>query len=181
VSRIQGGGIFDFGENTLGATGVVSGGSDAYFSEGGVGVVFADEPDTTIFGTGFIGGVQLTTSNRRFGVCPGASASYSRFTVGGIDAWTLGLGGGVAVGFAALQTDTLQVVPSLSVLIERVRLRASAGGGSPAESDTLGVVEAGIGLVVNRRVTFKPSVLFPVSVPDDDGPSFRLTFTVAGR
>jgi hypothetical protein len=67
----------------------------------------------------------------------------------------------VSIGVIAAQSGTVSVVPAFGLTVSRVRLSATFRGDSDSESDTLGRVNLGVGIVLNARFSIVPGVAIP--------------------
>ena len=179
LTPLQGGGIFDFTEASTGLGGVVVGGGDGYFVEGAVGWEFVDDTDITFFQSSLFAGGQIdATDDRRVMICPGGIFSYGYSgDVLGAEVQLLGGGGGISFGAVVAETDRVKLIPTVGMLVRRVRARREVNDVAITNSDTVGTFEIGAGVALNDRFTIKPSILIPFLVDGVD-PSFRLTFTI---
>ena len=121
-------------------------------------------------------------------LCPIASVAYTKlpsFSDGtnDYDAHELDAGGGVALGVSVTASPTVSVIPFGSFAYYYGRASVSSVGlGSESVSDTFGAATLGIGLLLNQRITIRPSVLIPVGI-EGSNPSFNFAvgFQVGSR
>lgn len=120
--------------------------------------------------------------------CPIASVAYTKFPslndgFSDYDAHELDAGGGVALGISVTASPTVSVIPFGSFAYYRGQATVSIPGlGSEVTSDSFGVTQLGIGLLMNQRITIRPSVSIPVGV-DGSNPvfNFAVGFQVGSR
>ena len=120
--------------------------------------------------------------------CPIATIGYTKlpsFSDGfsDYDAHELDAGGGVALGVSVTAAPTVSVIPFGSFAYYYARATVSATGyGSASGSDSYGIAGVGIGLLLNQRITLRPSVSFPVGL-EGSNPifNFGVGFQVGSR
>jgi hypothetical protein len=174
---LAGGGL-TFTPSTTGYGASVVAGANAVVGGVTIGGVHDDEFDVTgLFWSALIAGQVAVDTNKKASICPGVQVS--RLSVNdlqgsGIDVTRLTVSGGVSVGVIATSTPTVDVVPTLSLQFGRARATVTGVG---SISDTVGIVSAGVGLILKQRFTIQPSVSRPFGV---DGPetSFAINATV---
>lgn len=129
-----------------------------------------------------------SASSTSVSVCPMAAISYTMFPsfsdgVSDYDIHELDAGGGVALGVTVPASPTVSVIPYGSFSYYHARATVSATGfGSASTSDSYGVAGLGLGLLLNQRVTLRPSVDIPVGL-DGAKPvfNFGVGFQVGSR
>lgn len=114
-----------------------------------------------------------------FAACPNLGASYGfGLELSGVDLTSWTISPGVSLGYEAVVSQTLSVVPTGSGSLVYQDLNADAGiGGEASESETYGMIGLGLGLIVNDLFGFGPSVSFPVGLDGGDT-RFGLSATV---
>jgi hypothetical protein len=120
--------------------------------------------------------------------CPLATISYNKlpsFSDGfsNYDAHELDAGGGVALGVSVAVAPTISIIPFGTFAYYYGRATVSASGfGSQSASDSFGSAGLGLGLLLNQRITVRPSVAFPLGI-DGATPTFNfgVGFQVGSR
>ena len=120
--------------------------------------------------------------------CPIASIAYTKFPsisdgFTDYDLHELDAGGGVALGVSVTASPTVSVIPFGSFAYYYGRATISASGfGSTSASDSYGVAGLGLGLLLNQRITLRPSVSLPVGI-EGSNPifNFAVGFQVGSR
>lgn len=121
-------------------------------------------------------------------LCPIASIGYTKLPsfsdgVSTYDAHELDAGGGVALGVSVTASPTVSVIPFGSFTYNYGRATVSTTGyGSASASDSYGIADLGIGLLLNQRISLRPSVALPVGL-DGANPifNFAVGFQVGSR
>jgi len=114
-------------------------------------------------------------------VCPIASVSYAKLPsfsdgVNDYNVHEVDAGGGVALGVSVTASPTVSVIPFGSFSYLHGTATVSVPGfGSESASDSFGMAELGLGLLLNQRVSIRPSVSLPVGL---DGSSATFNFAV---
>lgn len=114
-----------------------------------------------------------------FAACPNLGASYGfGLELSGVDLTSWTISPGVSLGYEAMVSQTLSVVPTGSGSLVYQDLTADAGiGGEASDSETYGMIGLGLGLIVNDLFGFGPSVSFPLGLDGGDT-RFGLSATV---
>lgn len=160
---------------------MASAGSNAFFAEAHVGWTFLEGPgDLNIFRSRLNAAPQFAARRRRVVVCPIGTFTVATAEFRGRNMLRWSVGGGASVGVVAVDMSSVQVIPAFGVIVERIRERFS-NGLTFRDSDTIGFADAGVGFVMTRRFSLRPSVRFPLNEPLDEQLStvFQLTFTVS--
>jgi hypothetical protein len=162
TSGFRAGASLGFGSDVTGIAAQIGGGNRSAFGNVSVGRVIYDALDfsTTAFG-GNIGGQVAADAARRIVICPIFSVlrEFANDIEGsGIDAASNDFRGTVAVGIIAAETPTFQAIPVFAVSIGRVMVTFDDGLDELTESDTIGLAQFGIGLILNRTVAITPAV-----------------------
>ncbi len=162
TSGFRAGANLGFGSDVTGIVAQVGGGSQSAFGNLTVGRVIYDSLDfsTTAFG-GNVGGQVAADAARRIVICPIFSVlrEFAHDIEGtGIDAASNDVRGTIAVGIIAAETPTFQAIPAFGVSVGRVMLTLDDGFDEFDESDTIGLAQFGIGLVLNRTIAITPAV-----------------------
>ena len=82
---------------------------------------------------------------------------------------------GANLGAVATSTPTMDFVPFVGAHFVIARLTAEFDGATEREREDYGVVSLGAGFVLNRTLTIRPQLGFPVGVDEGD-PSYGLAF-----
>jgi hypothetical protein len=177
TSGFRAGASFGFGSDVTGIAAQVGGGNQSVFGNATVGRIIYDELDfsTTAFG-GSIGGQVAADAARRIVLCPIFSVirEFANDIDGsGIDVASNDFRGTIAVGIIAAETPTFQAIPVVAVSIGRVMVTFDDGFDELTDSDTIGLAQFGIGLVLNRTVAITPAVSIAFT-GDDTSTSFSL-------
>jgi hypothetical protein len=165
-----GGGVA-FSENRTGYAGAVTGGGDSFFGQVGLGGIFHDDLDASATSLSFAGGAQVAAdSDRRVVICPnaGVTKTFGPNDIGGsgLNLSTLGIDGGVAVGWIAAVSGRVALVPTVGMSVVRLRTTSTFRGESDSESDTLGRLSLGAGIVLSERFSIGPGVVIPFGLED---------------
>ena len=111
-------------------------------------------------------------------VCPVVSMGYtSGPDIGDIDVSVLQFGAGGQAGFVAYESGNLSFVPTLGLSFARARVKSSFLGQEGTVSDNFGLLNVGVGVLLNRTMSLTPAVAFPFSLEGGD-PSFRIGVAV---
>jgi hypothetical protein len=120
--------------------------------------------------------------------CPIASIAYTKLPsfsdgLSDYDVHEVDAGGGVALGVSVTASPSVSVIPFGSFIYSYGRATvSSAGFGSESASDSFGVAQLGMGLLMNQRITLRPSVSIPVGI-EGSNPifNFAVGFQVGSR
>lgn len=177
TSALRVGANVGFASEVTGIVAQIGGGNQSVFGNASVGRIIYDELDfsTTSFG-GNIGGQVAADAARRIIICPIFSVlrEFANDIEGsGIDAASNDFRGTIAVGIIAAETPTFQAIPGFAVSIGRVMLTFDDGFDEVTDSDTIGLAQFGIGLILNRTVAITPAVSIAFT-GEDTSTSFSL-------
>jgi hypothetical protein len=131
----------------------VTAGSSSIFGGFTVGRATSTVSDYSSTFYGGVVGVQVPA--RRAMICPMFSVSHSKGQ--GDDDSSTSFAGGAAAGFVVSETDTLSVVPTVGFSISKTRQFDAFG-------DASGIVQFGVGFIINKRFSVTPSVVVPVGI-----------------
>lgn len=184
ASPVYAGGGVGFAENTTSYFGTVGGGGDSGFGVLDVGGSSASDAGLTVNSfdmTVTAGGQLAPRPSRRVIICPTVALGNSfasNLAGSSVDGWNLTIEAGGSVGFVALDTPSLQLVPAIGVFGARDRTRLKDPTGSLVLNDSYAVVRVGVGIITNRRFALSPIVVLPLnsSAPDK---TFELRFAVS--
>jgi hypothetical protein len=162
TSGFRAGASLGFGSDVTGIVGQIGGGNQSAFGNATVGRVIYDSLDfsTTALG-GNVGAQVAADAARRIIICPIFSVlrEFANDIEGtGIDAASNDFRGTVAVGIVAAETPTFQAIPAFAVSVGRVMFTLDDGFDELTESDTIGLAQFGVGLILNRTVAITPAV-----------------------
>jgi hypothetical protein len=150
-------------------SGLFGGGSDHYLSVGTVSYTDYTDLDASAWTWGGLFGGDLMPRGQIVHACPLGGVFYTHLMDSDFNEFDI-VGGG-SLGIVALDTAAVGVIPYFSatytraiVLDEDLSLNAGAIG-------------IGVGLVFQRRITLRPSVVFPLNMPDTD-PTFQVALTM---
>ena len=172
-----------FTDGVRAVEGTFAGGGEMLFGGAGVSVVNFTDVDVRTAGVSLFAGAEVATdAQRRVLLCPVVRFGFiAGPDIGSVDLSTTTIQGGANLGVIAAESGDWMVVPffGLSALYQRVK--AEVGDGDESFSDTGGVADLGVGLIVNRTVGITPSLAIPFSTGGDD-PVFtiRITFNFGG-
>lgn len=169
-----------FNDATDSFTGTARFAGSRLFGDLTAGVSQYDEFDGSSFILGGAFGGQITpTAGSTLRLCPIATVSFgfgpNDIGGSGVDLSQQAVGAGVGIGGVAMRTPSFELIPAGGVQLAWARAKLEGGGISISESETYGVLNAGLGFALQRVLTITPSVAIPVGLEDGD-PSFALTF-----
>jgi len=131
--------------------------------------------------TSFGGGVGYEIPNAAGSnvfVCPVMSLGYtSGPDIGDVDVSVLQFAAGGQAGFVAFESGNMSFVPTLGLGLARARVKSSFLDQEATVSDSYGLFNIGLGVVVNRTMSMTPSITFPFGLDGAD-PSFRIGVAV---
>jgi hypothetical protein len=178
------GGSFRRGNGVTGVSGIVAGGSSAAWGNFEASHINVDDTSLSYaLVSTEVGGQIGVDRGRRVVICPSIGFGY---TFGPNDVDVLGTSvdftawevfGGGSVGFIAVQTSALQVIPGFGLFVNRTSLKARAEGSSETFDDTSGSAVVGVGIVIRRQLSLSPRVHIPIGVDGAD-PQFQLLVAV---
>jgi len=161
--RIAGG--LAFSDPGISFGGSITGGSKGFGSVE-AGITSYDELDGTSLDLGLsVGVANEVGSDRRVSLCPVGGVQLSlgpndAFGLG-IDARTLGLQAGLAVGFPVVASEGPTLLPFGGLSFGYARVTLSAEGESVSEGESYGILSLGMGLAFPGRVSVRPSLGIP--------------------
>jgi hypothetical protein len=134
---------------------------------------------STVFGFG--GGIEIPIApDRRVEICPNGSINSERGPdVPGhpeVDVKSSVALGGVSLGARIGPDNGVQLVPSVNVSVVRAVPTVTTPTASVSATQTYGVTDLGLGLIVTRHVTLRAGVAIPIQV---DNSETRFSFGVA--
>jgi hypothetical protein len=144
---------------------------------GGVEVARADIDDTEVGGMSYLGsvGYQVPVGTaRRAQVCPVGSFRFQRIAIeddeflGSFEARARTFTAGLAVGAPFPAGATAEFIPYGSISMANQRATLELDGFEESASETFGIIDLGAGFVLNQRITFRPSISFPVGLENSD-------------
>jgi hypothetical protein len=165
---LQAGGGVAFTDGANAFSGFFGGGTDRGFGGVSIGRTnFSDFDSSSTDIMGFFGGGNYFTP--KVHLCALADVGYSAGPeILFVDTHSVGFGGGISIGVVASETETLAVVPTFGGSVRYHRLTAKFDGESESTSETYGVIEAGLGLILNKRVAITPLISIPVGLDEND-------------
>ncbi len=178
---LQVGAALAFSSNTTGIGAAATYGTDNFFGSVGVGRVSFDELDASAPNFGITVGAQVPRdSDRKLIICPAFNFVFVNGPkdILGVDLSTRSFGGGATVGFVVSETDTLSLVPTAGLSINRVKLTGEFLGISDSVSDTIGQLGLGVGIIWNKVFSIVPAVIVPFGAEGAET-AFQITVTYA--
>jgi hypothetical protein len=148
---------------------------------GGAGLAYMDYDNTSLSFKEVSGTVGVDVSKaEHVSVCPKMSAGYDfGLKILGVSVTQWVLAPGLSVGFRSDVSETVAVVPAAQASFIYARTSADAGiGGSASDSETYGLISAGLSFLFNNRLALTPAVAVPVGLTGGDA-SFGISATVA--
>ena len=145
-----------FTEGSRGFDVGVTAGNSLLFGGFTVGRVTSTVVDSSSTFYGGVVGAQLAASpSRRAMICPLFSVFHNAGA--GEDNSSTSFAGGASAGFVVSETETFAVVPTVGFSISKTRQFEAFG-------DASGVVQIGVGLIMNKRFSITPQVVVPVGI-----------------
>lgn len=144
---------------------------------GGVSAQIAktDGVSGTSKGAGVDGGLSYRIgTTKRAMLCPVASAQYIKSPDiddgegGTLEASGTGATAGLAIGGLVNTSSSVGFIPFTSLEAAYTRLSISSGGVSLSESDTYGILSAGVGIVFSPAVLLRPFIQVPLGLDGSD-------------
>jgi hypothetical protein len=179
VAPYQAGVAASFTEGLRQVDGTFAGGGESVFAGAGVSVLnFTAIDERTAGVTAFAGAEFATDQRSRVLLCPIVRLGFlAGPDIGPIDLSSVTLQGGANIGVIAAQDGDLMVVPFFGLAIGYTRVTSEIGDTETSASDTGGVAELGVGLILTRTVGITPQVSIPFSSGGSDAVfTIRLTF-----
>jgi hypothetical protein len=158
------------------------GGSETIFGVAQVGGATYDAfSGSTLLVGGTLGYQVPVSSSGSAMICPVLGGSYGfgprDYDGMGTDLQTRAFNFGLSLGFDALRSDRVRVVPALSAGFVYAANVFDGLGGSTTLSDSYGVAGLVLGLVLNDALSIRPSVSMPFGV-DGAEASYGIGFTL---
>jgi opacity protein-like surface antigen len=130
------------------------------------------DPDDTSLSLKVVGaGVGYeAAAGSQISVCPGVTASYGfGLEVFGVDFTTIQVTPGVALGLTSNVSSTVSVTPFAEGALVYSRVEADAGPLGDASGDNWsGLLNLGLGLGFNDRLTIRPAASIPLAIDEDE-------------
>ena len=169
-----------FGGGTDSFTGTARFAGSQLFGDVTAGVTSYDDFDGSSLTLGGAIGTQIApTAGSSLRLCPIANVAFgfgpNDIGGSGVDASTQGFGAGVGIGGVALRTPTFELIPAGGVQLAWARVKLDGDGVSASDSETYGIISAGLGFALQRVLTITPSLNIPVGLEGGDT-SLGLTF-----
>lgn len=167
-----------FTEGLRTVDGTFAAGGESFFGGAGISMLnFTDLDDVTTGVSAFAGMELATDRQNRVLLCPLARLSFvAGPDVGAIDVSSATLQAGGTVGIIAAQSRELSVVPFFGLSVLYAHVSTDFGGVEASDSDTGGIADLGVGLILNRTVGITPLVSIPFGVGSSDA-IFTIRFT----
>jgi hypothetical protein len=178
--QVTGNGMFSSGVNSFGAA-VGYGMQSGLWGNLGVQTLSIDGASSHPLNIGAHAGYETAVGKSRnpIHVCPNASFSVGNgpddvnFNASSQDA-TLGVNFGTVLGGS---NPRMKIVPTAGISWAHTKLSAkdSAGTSLGSASDSYGLAQLGIGLVMNQNISIRPSIDIPLGRNGNNNASFGLT------
>lgn len=167
-----------FTEGLRTVDGTFAAGGESFFGGAGISMLNFTELDEVTAGVSAFAGMELATDQQnRVLLCPLARLAFiAGPDVGPIDVSSATLQGGGSVGVIASQSRELTVVPFFGLAVLYQHVSTDFGGVEASDSDTGGIADLGVGLILNRNVGITPLVSIPFGVGTSDA-IFTIRFT----
>ena len=175
----QAGVAASFTEGLRQVEGTFAGGGESIFGGAGVSVLnFTDIDERTAGVTAFAGAEFATDQRNRVLLCPIVRLGFlAGPDFGPVDLSSMTLQGGGSIGVIAAESGDLAVVPFFGLSVGYTRVTTEIGGDETSASDTGGIADLGVGLILTRTVGITPQVSIPFSGGGSDAVfTIRLTF-----
>ena len=160
----------------------IGGGSETIFGAAQVGGTTYDAIDGSTLSVGGTLGYQVPISSGGSAmICPVLGGAYGfgprDFDALGTDLQTRAFNFGLSLGFDALRSERLRVVPALSAGFVYAANVFDGMGGSSTVSDSFGEAGFVLGLVLNNTLAIRPSVSVPFGLEGAEA-SYGIGFTL---
>ena len=169
-----------FAEGATEFGGSVAGGSERLFA--GAGLFrsnYSDIEEGAFSLAGGVGANFVADRSNHVHVCPIARVSWQNGpNSGDLDLRTLTYGAGGQVGFVATDTGRLAVVPTFGASVHNARVNVSFADLDETATETFGLVNVGVGLIFNQRMSLNPVLAFPVGLEGSDDVQFSIAFSM---
>jgi hypothetical protein len=145
-------------------------GSSIAFGGVSAQVIDFDNVDGTAKGIGIDGGLSyLAGASRNVSVCPVGTLGYtSNPDIGSTSSSTTAGTAGIAIGAAIGSTSSISFIPFGSLQAAYARYEVESGNNSGSNSDTYGLLGAGLSLVLSPSFLIRPSVSIPLGLDGSD-------------
>ena len=168
--QVNAGASFDPSTTTFG--GEFVGGSETLFTGLTVGGATYDGISGATLLAGARAGFQVPVTNGTWQVCPivGAEVGFGPADLGGdrSDFRSRAFSFGLATGGELLRSDRIAIIPSLSVGFAYTGTTITGLLSTDTETETFGLAGAALGVVLNDRLSVRPSVSFPIGLDGAD-------------
>jgi len=178
VAPYQAGVAASFTEGLRQVEGTFAGGGESLFAGAGVSVLnFTDIDERTAGVSAFAGAEFATDQRNRVLLCPIVRLGFlAGPDFGPVDLSSVTLQGGGSIGVIAAEDGDLMVVPFFGLSVGYTRVSTEVAGIEESDSDTGGVADLGVGLILTRTVGITPQVSIPFSSGGSDA-VFTIRFT----
>jgi hypothetical protein len=170
-----------FAPSTTTFGGEFVGGSESLFTGLTAGGATYDGISGATLLAGIRAGFQVPVTSGTMQVCPvvGAEVGFGPADVGGdrSDFRSRAVTFGLAAGGELLRSDRIAVVPSLSIGFAYTGTTVTGLLATETETETFGLAGAAVGLVLNDRLSIRPSVSFPIGLEGAD-PIYGIGFSL---
>lgn len=177
--QVGAGATFDPSTTTFG--GEFVGGSETLFTGLTLGGATYDGVSGGSLLAGVRAGFQVPVTSGTMQVCPVVGAEFgfgpSDFDGNGTDFRSRAFTFGLAAGGELFRSDRIAIVPSLSMGFAYTGVTATGLIATVTESETYGLAGAAIGLVLNNRLSVRPSISFPIGLEGAD-PIYGIGFAL---
>lgn len=167
-----------FTEGLREVEGTFAGGGESLFAGAGVSVLNFTDIDERTAGVSAFAGAEFATDQRsRVLLCPIVRLGFlAGPDFGPVDLSSVTVQGGGSIGVIAAEDGDLMVVPFFGLSAAYTRVTTDIGGVEESASDTGGVADLGVGLILTRTVGITPQVSIPFSSGGSDA-VFTIRFT----
>lgn len=147
-------------------------------------VVSYDDVDGTGKGIFVDGGLSYDAgAKRNVSICPVATLGYVSNPDGGtaLKSHTTVGQAGLAIGANLGTAPSIRVIPFGSLQLRYSRFESDYQGVSASDTDTIGLLGAGLGIVLTDVVSLRPSVTVPLKDGYDTTWGIGISFALGGR
>lgn len=178
VAPYQAGVGASFTEGLRQVEGTFAGGGESLFAGAGLSVLNFTDADEKTAGVSAFAGAEFATDRRdRVLLCPIVRLGFlAGPDFGPVDVSSVSLRGGGSIGVIAAEDGDLAVVPFFGLAVAYNRVSTEIGDVESSASDTGGVADLGVGLILTRTVGITPQVSIPFSTGGSDA-VFTIRFT----
>jgi len=96
----------------------------------------------------------------------------------GVDASTRSVGAGVTWGFRATESADFALIPTIGAGVAYASVKLTDGVDELTESDSYGLIDVGLGIVLGRQFAATPFITIPVGLEGAD-PTIGLTISLS--